>query len=109
MYMWHDQGNESDVGNIDLELQALKRWQILMFYTVFELHRIVPIPTTRCPIKMGFESTCSILNGQVIYIEKSKLNIANMWLIPLGRVTNVILRLLCMYIQSLSFEKSRWA
>ena len=30
---------------------------------------------------MGFRSKCSILNGQVIYIEKSKLKIADMWLI----------------------------
>ena len=31
-------GNESGVGNIDFELQALKMWQILnMFYTFFEL------------------------------------------------------------------------
>ena len=36
---------------------------------------------------MGFESKCSILNGQEIYIKKSKLNIADMWLIPLDRVT----------------------
>ena len=36
---------------------------------------------------MGFRSKCSILNGQVICIEKSKLKIADMWLIPLDRVT----------------------
>ena len=36
---------------------------------------------------MGFGSNYSILNGQMIYIEKSKLNIADMWLIPLDRVT----------------------
>ena len=30
---------------------------------------------------------CSILNGQVIYIEKSKLNAADMWLILLDHVT----------------------
>ena len=36
---------------------------------------------------MGFKSKCSILNGQEIYIEKSKLKIADMWLIPLDRVT----------------------
>ena len=36
---------------------------------------------------MGFGSKCCIWNGQVIYIEKSKLNIADMWLIPLDRVT----------------------
>ena len=38
---------------------------------------------------MGFGSKWSILNGQLIYIEKSKLNIADMWLIPLDRVTYV--------------------
>ena len=58
-----------------------------MFYIIFE--SIVHISATRCPIEMGFGSKCSILNGQVIYIEKSKLNIADMWLIPLDRVTNV--------------------
>ena len=36
---------------------------------------------------MGFESKYGILNLQVIYIENSKLNIANMLLIPLDRVT----------------------
>ena len=41
---------------------------------------------------MGFVSKCSILNGQVIYIEKSKLDIANMWLIPLDCVTNLLLK-----------------
>ena len=43
---------------------------------------------------MGFGSKCSILNGQVIYLEKSKSNIANMWLIPLDHVTFVIMNLL---------------
>ena len=33
--------------------------------------------------RVRFGSKCSILNGQVIYIETSKLNIANMLLIPL--------------------------
>ena len=60
-----------------------------MFYIVFELHRIIHISATRCPIEMGFGSKCCIFNGQVIYIEKSKLNIADMWLIPLDHVTYV--------------------
>ena len=78
-------GKESDVGNLDFEfwVTGLERWQILMFYTVFELQIIVHISATRCPTEMGFGSKCSILNGQVIYIKKSKLNIADMWLIPL--------------------------
>ena len=49
-----------------------------MFYIVFELRRIVHISATRCPIQIRFESKCGILNKQVIYIEKSKLNIADM-------------------------------
>ena len=36
---------------------------------------------------MEFGSKGSILNWQVYYIEKSKLKIADMWLIPLDRVT----------------------
>ena len=34
-----------------------------------------------------FKSKCSILNGQVAYVEKSNLNIANIWLISLDCVT----------------------
>ena len=49
----------------------------------FWIQRIVCISTTRCPIEIGFGSKCSILKGQVIYNEKSKLNIANMWCFPL--------------------------
>ena len=53
----------------------------------FWIKRIVHNSATRCPIEMGFGSKCSILNGQVIYFQKSKLNVADMWLIPLDRVT----------------------
>ena len=60
-----------------------------MFYIVLLIERIVHISATRCPIEMGFRSKCSICPGQVIYIEKSKLNIEDMWLIPLDRVTFV--------------------
>ena len=70
-------GNESDVGNIDFELQAKRGDKFLCLYC-FELQRIVHISATRCPIEMGFGLKCRILNGQVIYIEKSKLNIADM-------------------------------
>ena len=49
--------------------------------------RIVHISRTRWLIEMGFRSKCSILNEQVIYIEKSKLEIADMWLIPLDRAS----------------------
>ena len=38
---------------------------------------------------MGFGSKCSILNGQVVYIENSILKIGDMWLIPLNCVTYI--------------------
>ena len=56
-----------------------------MFYA-FLILKIVHISETTCPIEMGFGSKCSILNGQVNYIEKSKLNIADMRLIHLYNV-----------------------
>ena len=45
----------------------------------------------------GFGSKCSILNGQVIYIEKSKLNIADMWPISLDHVTNVCKKIMTVF------------
>ena len=33
------------------------------------------ISATRCLLELRFESKCNISNGQVIYIEKSKLNV----------------------------------
>ena len=36
---------------------------------------------------MGFGSKYGILNEQLVYTENSKLNIADMWLIPHDRVT----------------------
>ena len=40
---------------------------------------------------MGFRSKCNILDGQVIYVKKSKLNIADMWIIPLDHVTYTVI------------------
>ena len=60
-----------------------------MYYIVFNLQIIDHISSTRCPIEMGFGSKCNILNGLMIYIEKSELNIFDMWLIPLDRVTYI--------------------
>ena len=56
----------------------------------FWTQKIVHIFGTRCLIEMKFRSKCNILNGQVIYVENSKLKIANMWLIPLDRVTMLL-------------------
>ena len=43
-----------------------------------EIQRFAHISGTRFQIVMGFGSKCRILNGQVDYIENSKLNIADM-------------------------------
>ena len=53
----------------------------------FKTSKIARISATGCLIEMGFGSKCSILHGQVIYAKKSKLNTADMWLIPFDRVT----------------------
>ena len=66
---------------------GLKMLQICMFYIVFEFKKRAHISTTRYVIEMGFGSKWSILNGQVVYIETPKLNIANLLLIPLDPVT----------------------
>ena len=68
-------GNESDVENIGFELQA-KRGDKFLCFTLFLIQRIVS--AARCLIEIGFGSKCSIFIGQVIYTEKSKLNIADM-------------------------------
>ena len=61
-----------------------------MSYIVFELQRMFTSPQPDIWLRfMGFWSKCSSLNGQKTYIEKSKLNIADMGLIPLDRITNV--------------------
>ena len=79
--MWHDQGNESDVANF-------------LSYTLKEvlhclkMQRIAHISGTRCRILMAFRSKCMIWNAQVDYMSNSKLNIADIWLISLDRVTN---------------------
>ena len=52
-------------------------------FTLFRTSKNVHIYATKCLTEMSFKSKCSILSGQIVFIEKSKLNIANMWLIPL--------------------------
>ena len=81
-------GNETDVAKVDFESQALWGEKFVCFYS-FWTSKNVHISATRCLIEMLFGSKCSILNGQTIYIEKSKFNIANMWLIPIYCVTYV--------------------
>ena len=53
----------------------------------FEIQRIAHISWTRCQIVMGYGSKCRIWYVQKGYIENSKLNIADKWLISLDHVT----------------------
>ena len=75
----------------------------------FLIQRIVHTSAIRCSIEMGFWSKCGISNGQVTYVENSKLNIAEMWLIPLDRATiweTKILLSTCMPMQTLQQKNS---
>ena len=49
-----------------------------MFYIVQKLEELFFFFATTCLIAMDFGSKCRIVNGKVVYIETSKLNIANM-------------------------------
>ena len=69
---WHDQGECVRCWEYWICITGYKRWQILMFY-IFWTCRIVDISTTRCLIEIQFRSKCSILNGQVIFIEKNDI------------------------------------
>ena len=83
-------GNEFHVGNIDFELRARRGLKILMFYIVFEFKELFISLQPDVRLRWGLDKKKNILDEQVIYIEKSKLNIADMWLIPLDHVTNVL-------------------
>ena len=80
-------GNESDVTNIDFDLHT-KRGDKFLYFTYFRnLKRLSVVSASRYLIVMRFKSKCGIFNGQVVYIENSELNIANMWVILLDHVT----------------------
>ena len=52
-------GNESDVRNIDFELQA-KRGDKFLCFTLFELDRTVPISSTRCLMRWSLDQNVAI-------------------------------------------------
>ena len=62
-----------------------------MFYIVFEFKELFISLQLDVWLTWGLDQNVAFLNGQVIYIEKSILNIVDMWLIPLDRVTYNIL------------------
>ena len=73
--------NEPDIVNFDLSYRLRKMKNPC--FTLLELQTIVIISPARCPIKTGLGSKCSIVNVQTFHIERSKLIIADMRLIPL--------------------------
>ena len=79
--------NESDVGNIDFEIQGNKGGEFFCF-SLFWQFKDLPYLWNQMSDFDGFGSKCSIFNAQVECGEKSKLKIADMWLIPLDHVTN---------------------
>ena len=79
-------GNESDVGNIDFELQAKRACKFFVLHCLGTSMSYSYLCNQMSDWD-GFESKCNVLNGQVDYIEKLKLNIADMWIIPLDLVT----------------------
>ena len=72
--------NESDVANIDFEYHGyrLKGLTNSNVSHCLEIQRCAHISETIFGVVMGFGSKCMILNGQMDYIENSKLNIADM-------------------------------
>ena len=71
-------GDESHVKNIDFELRAKRGLKILMFYIVFEFKELFISLQPDVRLRWGVWIKNNILMKQVIYIEKSKLNIADM-------------------------------
>ena len=81
-------GNESDVGNIDFELQTQRGDKFLCFSLFLNFKECSYLRNQMSDYE-GFGSKCSILNVQVISVKNLKLNIADMWLIPLDHVTYI--------------------
>ena len=80
-------GNKWDVGNIDYELQAKRGDKFLCFTLFLNFTELFISLQPDVRLRWGLDPKCSILNVQVIYNEKSNLNIADMWLISLDHVT----------------------
>ena len=69
-------GNESDVANIVFEISKWKgSIQILLFYIVFSLDKLLITLSTGYPILMWFASKCSIFKLPESGVENSKLKI----------------------------------
>ena len=82
-------GNESDVGNIDLELQA-KRGDKFLFYVVFELKELNISLQPDVRLRCDLDQNVTFLMDKWFMLKNQNwiLNI-DMWLIPLDRVTYI--------------------
>ena len=73
---------ESDVANIDFVLQVKRGTNSYISHCIWDSKNCRYL-CNQYLIVLIVESKCSILNRLVAYVEKSKLNITNMWHIPL--------------------------
>ena len=71
-------GNESDVGDIVLEILAKKEVKFFCFYIVFSADKSFLTLQPRHPICMGFASKCSIFKLLESDVKNSKLKIFDM-------------------------------
>ena len=67
--MWHDQGESIGCSEINFEIKA-ERVKNSYGSIVWDFQRIIHVSATRCPIEMGFESKCSILNEHIVYFKQ---------------------------------------
>ena len=86
-HLWHDQGEWVGCRKYWFWATGLKEMTNSYGLLFFSTSQNICILATVCPIEMGLWLKCSVLSRQLICFEKSKLNIADMWLIPLDRVT----------------------
>ena len=78
--MWHDPGNKRDVGNIDFELQDKRDDQFLCLTLFFNLKNWIYLckkMSNSCGIWIKWINMY-FFKWQMIYIEKSELNIVDL-------------------------------
>ena len=82
--------NESNVGNVNFEVDAKRSCKFLCFTLFKNFKELFVSLQPDVNWEGGLGSKYSILNKHVVYSEKSELNFADMRLIPLDRVTYAV-------------------
>ena len=92
-YLWAYVTRSRGMSRMSLMLILSHRLKQMTYSYVlhcFEIKRIAHISWTRRWIVMGMDQKCRIWYVQVDYIENSKLNITDKWLISLDHVTYML-------------------